>query len=189
MIKAIIFDFYGVICSEIGSHWYKTRAPQELVPELMRMYDCPSDLGTLSEEEFFEGIGRSVHASGVETRKEWFRAAVIDEGTVSLIQELKDEYRLAICSNGSSRMFRDILNTTNITDAFHTIVCSSEVGMAKPNHDMYLLTLERLGVRAEEAVFIDDRAVNIEGAEAVGIKGLLYTDASTLRKDLQSLLN
>jgi len=34
MIKAIIFDFYGVICHEVGSNWYKTRPPQELVADL-----------------------------------------------------------------------------------------------------------------------------------------------------------
>tara|TARA_B100000745_G_scaffold242943_1_gene165248 strand:- start:16075 stop:16644 length:570 start_codon:yes stop_codon:yes gene_type:complete len=189
MIKAIIFDFYGVICNEVGSNWYKTRAPQESLSELKSKYDQPSDLGAISEEMFFEGIGASVNASGEEVRQEWLDAAVLNKEIISLIQELESIYKLAICSNGPSKIFREILNEKEIKNAFYTIVCSSEIGMVKPNHDIYLLTLDKLRVRPEEAIFIDDREVNIQAAKELGIQGILYTNTPKLRTSLSLLLN
>jgi FMN phosphatase YigB (HAD superfamily) len=54
----------------------------------------------------------------------------------------------------------------------------------KPDAAIYRHLLKELGTRAEETLFIDDRAVNIEAAEALGIKGLVFTTVEQLRADL-----
>ena len=61
---------------------------------------------------------------------------------------------------------------------------SSEVGIRKPFPEIYKLSLKNLGVLPEEAIFIDDRQKNIDGAEAVGIKSILYKDLNDLKLKL-----
>lgn len=67
---------------------------------------------------------------------------------------------------------------------FKDIVVSGEVKLLKPDPAIYQLALRQFGVRAEQAIFIDDRAVNVAGAEAVGMSAHLFTDASDLRERL-----
>jgi putative hydrolase of the HAD superfamily len=188
MIRAIIFDFYGVICYEVGSNWYKTRPPKELISELKEKYDAPSDLGTISEEEFFSGIAPSVRLTGKEVRTEWLNASKIDEELVSFIRQLKTTHKIAICSNTAPKIFRETLQANNIEDAFDIVVSSSEIGMIKPNPDIYLYTLKELGVKPEEAIFIDDRESNLEGARAVGINSILYVNLQQIKSDLDKFL-
>ena len=66
-------------------------------------------------------------------------------------------------------------------------VVSGVEKMHKPNADIYELTLSRFGLEADRCVFLDDTARNAAGAEAVGIHGLRFTDASQARRDLAAL--
>ena len=74
-----------------------------------------------------------------------------------------------------------------IFDRFRDIVVSGDEKLVKPDAAIYRLALDRFGLKPDEAVFVDDREDNIAGAEAVGIPGLLFTDAPTLRRDLVRL--
>jgi 2-haloacid dehalogenase len=72
-------------------------------------------------------------------------------------------------------------------DRFRDIVVSGDEKLMKPDAAIYRLALERFGLRAEEAVFVDDNAANVAGADAVGIHGLLFTGEPQLRSDLRGL--
>lgn len=70
---------------------------------------------------------------------------------------------------------------------FRDVVVSGDEKMMKPDAAIYRLALKRFGLRAEDAVFIDDNAANVAGAKAVGVHALLFTDAATLRAELADL--
>jgi 2-haloacid dehalogenase len=69
-------------------------------------------------------------------------------------------------------------------DRFRGIVVSGEEKMVKPHAPIYHLALERFGLRAGEALFVDDRADNVEGARGVGMHAVRFTDAPALRAEL-----
>jgi len=71
-----------------------------------------------------------------------------------------------------------------VFDRFRDIVVSGDELLTKPDPAIYHLALDRFGVAPAEAVFVDDRADNVAAADAVGIHGVLFTDADTLRVDL-----
>jgi len=71
-----------------------------------------------------------------------------------------------------------------IFDLFEDIVVSGEERLVKPDPALYRLALERFGLMPGEAIFIDDRAENISAAEALGIRGHVFTDAVALRSVL-----
>ena len=71
---------------------------------------------------------------------------------------------------------------------FDTLVISGEVGMRKPQPEIYLLAAERAGARPEDCVFVDDFSVNVEAAEAVGMKSIVHKDAPTTIATLEEVL-
>jgi 2-haloacid dehalogenase len=69
---------------------------------------------------------------------------------------------------------------------FRDIVVSGEVKMLKPDPAIYYLALDRFGLRPEDALFIDDRLINVEGARAVGMHAHLFTSAAALEAELRA---
>ena len=68
---------------------------------------------------------------------------------------------------------------------FRDIVVSGEVKLLKPDPAIYFLALDRFGLRPDQALFVDDRQINVAGAEAVGMRGHLFTTAEDLRRRLE----
>jgi len=70
---------------------------------------------------------------------------------------------------------------------FDDIVISGEVGLRKPEPEIFLLAAGRLNLRPAECVFVDDLQVNVDGARAVGMTGILHTSYDETRRELESL--
>jgi 2-haloacid dehalogenase len=71
-------------------------------------------------------------------------------------------------------------------DRFRDIVVSGEVKLLKPDPAIYWLALDRFRLRPAEALLVDDRAINVEGALAIGMQAHLFTGADDLRARLES---
>ena len=68
---------------------------------------------------------------------------------------------------------------------FDVTIFSAEVGLVKPDARIYRLTLEKLGVEPEEAVFVDDFIENVEGAQAVGMKAIHFKSSQQAQQALK----
>jgi 2-haloacid dehalogenase len=71
-------------------------------------------------------------------------------------------------------------------DRFRGIVVSGEEKLLKPDPALYYLALDRFGLKPAEALFVDDREINVEGALAVGMQAHLFVDAADLRARLEA---
>jgi epoxide hydrolase-like predicted phosphatase len=69
-----------------------------------------------------------------------------------------------------------------------TVIISAEEGLAKPDERIFHLALERLGVVAQEALFIDDLAVNVEAARRVGIKSVHFQKTDQAVEEIKAIL-
>lgn len=76
------------------------------------------------------------------------------------------------------------LQEAALFDRFRGIVVSGDERVMKPDPRIYRIALERFGLDAAQTVFVDDRAENVAGAEAVGMIGVRFTDAAALRDEL-----
>jgi 2-haloacid dehalogenase len=72
-------------------------------------------------------------------------------------------------------------------DRFRDVVVSGDEKLTKPDAAIYRLALDRFGLAPEQAVFIDDNAANVAGANALGIHGLHFSDSAAFRADLVRL--
>ena len=71
---------------------------------------------------------------------------------------------------------------------FDAVVRSDEVGLRKPDPEIYLLTAQRLGVRPVECVFVDDMLANVEGARSLGMAGILHKHPDITIPKVEELL-
>jgi putative hydrolase of the HAD superfamily len=103
---------------------------------------------------------------------------------IGVLEELTKKYKLAIISNAMPSM-EWVFDKLGIRKYFDSIILSAFVREAKPNRAIYEIALNQAQARKEESIFIDDKLVNIEGAEKIGLKGLHLERA---KKNLLELL-
>jgi len=183
MIKAIIFDFFDVIRTDAYKAWLATHNIAHEGPYFDASYQ--QDIGAITSEQFLATLsqltGRTV------TFEEVDGAATVDHGTVAIVSALSKKYKLALISNAPSKLIRGILAENDLEQYFDVIVVSSEVGMVKPNHDIFQLALEKLGVAPSESVFIDDNIRHVEAAAKLDIQAIQFKSAEQLQADLANL--
>lgn len=112
----------------------------------------------------------------------------LNTGLYAFLRELRPRYRTGIISNsfvGAREREQELYRFDEITDV---IVYSHEVGMEKPDPRIYRLACERLGVRPEEAVFLDDVPEAVEGARQVGMHGVVFQDNDQAVAAIEALL-
>ncbi|WP_144765432.1 HAD family phosphatase [Curtobacterium sp. 9128] len=158
---------------------------QELRHDLDR-----GDLSTLAYwRAIGEHIGRSwsvseVHRFWAIDFTGWF---AVDPEVLDLVEELHDAgTRVALLSNAGFD-FGDPYRHSPMASMFETVVVSAEEHVLKPDSSIYRTTCDRLGIAPAQMVFVDNRAENASGAEAVGAVGHHYTSPAGLRTFLQEL--
>ncbi|MBN9609025.1 MAG: HAD-IA family hydrolase [Actinobacteria bacterium] len=111
----------------------------------------------------------------------------VDSATMDLIVALyRAGVALAVLSNAPAAM-GDMIRGQSWAGMFQHIVISGEIGMIKPDLAIYEALLKALDVPAPTVAFTDDRADNVAGAAAAGIRGIPFTGADALRQRLQNL--
>ncbi len=183
--KAIIFDFFDVIHNDPFQRWLKSKGIKREGAWQQASVDL--DKGLITTQQFLERLS---HLSNMPTsvmEREFASFHGYDHGMISLVKLLAQSYTVGLLSNGPSAFVRDLLQKGNIEDTFHHIVISSEVGMVKPEPEMFRHILQKMSVEPHQTIFIDDNPKNVAGAEALGIRGIPYTDLPQLKTALKAL--
>lgn len=150
------------------------------------------DRGSLTDEEAAELICRRVperlHDAVKKLVGMWDRPILPVEGIYELIEELKGMgYGMYLLSNASLRQ-HDYWPRVPASKFFDGTLISADVGLVKPQPEIYRLLCERFSLIPEECVFIDDSTPNAEGAYFCGINALVFHgDADEIRLKLNEL--
>jgi epoxide hydrolase-like predicted phosphatase len=198
-IKAIFWDLGGVLVRT--EDWSPRQAwEQRLGLSDLRLTQLvfqgeagrKAELGEGAGKEVWEWVGSQLNLEEADRHKlenDFWSGDQLDTELIELIRSLKDSYKLGLISNAWLDL-RDWLDSTwEIADAFHDLVISAEVGMAKPDRRIYQLALTRLGVEAHHSVFVDDVLTNVHGASQAGMFAIQFTDRKTTVAKLEHLLN
>jgi epoxide hydrolase-like predicted phosphatase len=196
-IRAVFFDLGGVILRT------EYQAPRQHLAEKLGMeyddlvkvvFDSESgykaSLGTITPDEHWAAVIKRLKrpASELEAiRHEFFAGDIIDRTLLDFLRSLRGTYKTGLISNAWGDL-RQYIVREKFDDAFDHMIISAEVGAAKPEAKIYQIALEQAGVRANEAVFVDDFAVNIEGCEKVGMQGIYFEDSESTLQQLKELL-
>jgi putative hydrolase of the HAD superfamily len=196
-LRGLLVDFGGVLTSNVFDSFRAFCEKEGLAPNafLDLMSEDPEarrqlrrvEMGELSEPEFGEILGERLGIADRENLIDRLFAGMRpDEPMLAAVRSAKAAgVRTGLVSNsiGEGRYDRSAF-----PDLFDGVVISAEVGMHKPQPEIFRLGAERAGVEPEECVFVDDLRENCEGAEAVGMTAVLHRGAPGTIGELERLL-
>jgi len=196
-IKALIWDLEGVLMLTDDDNLpltvaKKLNAPYEKVREIFFSdTNDKVDLGEITQDHFNEYVLDTLQIS--RDKKYLLEEVIneefyIDEELLKKIAGMRREYKTGLLSNFSNDLRPKIENEWAIASAFDEIIISCEVGMIKPDPAIFNLMLDRLGVKVDESVFIDDRIKNIDGAKELGLHTIFFTDKEQALGELARIL-
>lgn len=189
MHKAIIFDFFGVFCPDLSRDWFVRTAPDfETKLDSFQALCTRSDYGKLSRDGFFEEVSKLAGTTVQQMTEGLESLTIINKELVEFVTSIKKQnYKIACLSNGTHEWTLRVITDHGLGQLFDKVVLSGDLGIVKPNPEIYQKTLDELDVKANDALFVDDREVNIKGAEACGIQSILFTTTQKFIEDFWKL--
>ena len=196
---AVVLDIGGVLetTPSLGTaeKWEATFGllPGQMAERAGEVWEAGA-VGSISEDDVHRRLGEVL---GVDrARVDDFMAEMWEEylGTpnvelIAWFRELRPRYRTGIISNsfvGAREREQERYGFADLTD---TVVYSHEVGVSKPDPRIYRLASERLAVAPEDMIFLDDVEENVDGARALGIRAVQFTDTRQAIDEIESLLS
>jgi len=187
MIKAIIFDCFGVVKSESFDLAYRhfggdTEKDHEFIMKVI--YAASSGRIPSSAPMVAPHLGVS--------EDEWNHAietiGSVNTELLEFIKKLRKKYKIGMLTNVGKGRLSKYFEPGFLEPYFDDIVASGDIGIAKPEARAYEIAAERLGARLNECIFVDDRQEYIDGAKAVGMQAILYKDFPDFKARLQKVL-
>lgn len=185
MIKAVIFDWGGVIAPNPGGGWLGVLADmldttiQDLLPHWHAAGYEDLSRGTIDETEFFRLFEVSLGMPlPNDVSRIWTDGSAFNPWPemLTFIQNLKDEgFKVALLSNTVKPM-STVAKEKGLYDGFVPLILSDVVGSVKPELPIYQQVLDKLHLNAEECVYIDDLQKNLVPAEKLGMATVLASE-------------
>jgi putative hydrolase of the HAD superfamily len=195
-LRAVVFD-YGMVLTGLPNAEARdamvrvTGLPAEKFEQLYWADREAYDEGKLSGMSFWEKFVSDSNLPLNQNQIEELNRLDVRMWTtqnpamVAWHQKLKERGLLtAILSNMGDTVCESIEREFKWIADFDVLVWSFQLSIVKPDPAIYLHTLQQLGTKPEETLFLDDRLVNIEAAQALGIKAIEFTTIDRLREDL-----
>jgi epoxide hydrolase-like predicted phosphatase len=192
--ELLLFDFGGVLVEfagpkELGQHLRWPSTPDVI---LKRWTECPStdefERGKLTPAQWAE---RFIQDWDVNLKPEEFLAKFttwsrrVLPGARELLEELRTRYRLAGLSNSNELHWERNTNELRILELFEFAISSHQVGLCKPDPEIYKIALDRAQVSSPDAiVFFDDLAANVDAAKSMGLRAYQVRGVDELRASL-----
>jgi HAD superfamily hydrolase (TIGR01509 family) len=187
MIKAIIFDCFGVLTTD-GWLPYKNRhfGSDEELRQHATILNRQVDAGLISYDDFIRGVADLASLPVAEAKKQ-IEDNVANQPLFETIQRLKPKYKIGFLSNAGANWTHELFSPEQV-ELFDVVCVSSETGHVKPEERAYLDVTEKLGLEPEECLFVDDQPRYCAAAEEVGMRAIVYRDFEQYKSELEKLL-
>jgi len=198
VIKSIVFDLGNVLLdfdpeSYLADFSYDEEKKMELKkavfasPEWLQL-----DRGSLDFKEAKEKMIKRRPQLALEIENilaGWEEMLKLKEESLFILEDLaKKDYKLYVLSNFHQKAFDYVSKKYDFFKHFERLLISSQVGMIKPEKEIYNYLLTEFQLNPEETLFIDDTLANIEAARREGIKVIHFQTAERLKEELNFYL-
>lgn len=196
MIKVLFFDSGNVLATEGFTPGVTEYEKNNNIPA-GKLYASAHDrqywkdftLGNITEPEYFKLVANDFgeHLDTAKLRSLVYQGLQINWELLEYIKTLKSKYRLGIISNNPKEMFDYLSSVGGLENVFDVKAVSGYVHMRKPDPQIYAYALEQAGINGNEAIYIDDRADRVQGAEQNHMRIIIYKNLKQLKIDLVNL--
>ncbi len=196
VIKAIVFDYYGVMCPRIAPLIARETARQfdapykSVKPITDELLDLMDD-GSITFYEYWRLLKKKLKKEDVKLsahRKIWKESTLkleLNPKMRSLVKRLRGAgYIVPVLTNVSGKM-AEYNRMKGRYKIFKPVFLSYEIRLKKPSPKIFLHTLKKLKLKPDECIFIDDKEIYLKGAKAVGIETILFKNFSRLHRELK----
>jgi epoxide hydrolase-like predicted phosphatase len=198
MSYAIIFDFGGVLMKTLDYSYRhawddRLQLPRGSVERVVHgsVSWRHAQVNQLGIEEYWQDVAQQLKLDDealTALQTDYFKGDSLDAELIDLIKSLKAKgVRIGLLSNDALSL-RAKLALLEIADLFDPLIISADIGVMKPAPEAFQAVLDQVSLPPERVLFIDDLPENISGANAVGIKGILYQPGMNLGEVLETYL-
>lgn len=197
MIKAITFDLDGVYFVNGKSNFIKSLGELGVSEAEAKRVFLNSDemnlqykTGKMTDEQFWSWALAEwkLSLSIQEVIDLLIQGYEVDENVVGVVKKVRaNGYKTLICTNNFPARINGLQKRFGFLDNFDVVVISSEVGVIKPQRELFGTLIAKSGVGANEIFYADDYDAAIETAKELGIETLHYTDFDGFLAHLRGL--
>lgn len=195
MIKAILFDLGGVLFTNGTKKFNQVISARYHLSDDFVKDAMDGEIGTnyreakITRDEFWKLFLQklNIHEDDETLEKEWVGYYELIEGTRDIIFELSKKYKIYYLSDNVKERVDKLDERFGFLKWFTDGVFSHDAGVRKPDPRIYTYTLNKLNIKPEEGVFIDDKESSLVPARQMGITTILFTSPEQLRSDLIKL--
>jgi len=181
----VIFDMDGVLADTGPIHFESwVKMANEIDVEFTREFfeDTFGQQSVIITRKLLgDGVDDKELVKRANLKEHYYREMVRDNleplpGAIELIKTLKDKrFKLAVGSSGPPENVELLLDTLKIKKYFDVIITAAEVSKSKPEPDVFLIAAEKVDVKPENCIVIEDAPVGIEAAKRAGMKSIAIT--------------
>ncbi len=185
MYTTIIFDLYGVLLPDPYAMWLASNGIEKTQPytDLMNRRDD----GEIDTSVFFAELSGLTGITEQSIRANFYQPVAVSREMRTLLETLAGRYKLGLLTNSSKRT-HTVLEDIGLTSMFDEVVISADVGVVKPQPEIFTIMLERIKSSPAETIFIDDNNQNVASAATIGITATQFTNPVALIEFLQKTL-
>ena len=197
-INSVILDVGGVLVQTWETagrqKWEKKLqlSPGQLTKEVYEMQ--PGELATIGQipdEKIWENIRHKFALTQedlAQLKLDFYAGDKLNTKLYSYLRQIHKDFTIVLLSNAwlnSRKIYSKKYHLDKISDS---MIISAEEGMRKPDKQIYLLTLDRMSKKPDEAFFIDDNIANIQAAKALGMHTILFTKTDDVIEEMKKML-
>jgi glucose-1-phosphatase len=186
--NVLAFHDDDVLCRRLSQ--YGDVPPEVIRERLLALWD-PLNRGILAGEELRRAVSQASGATTVMDAETFFEVWTcyfrIHQEVLPMVEALLGRVQLALISNTNEIQWQFLRPQLPVLERFSAHVLSYELGLAKPNPEIFRTALRRVGRPPEACAFFDDVPAFVEAACGLGIQGQLFTTAANFRVQLARL--
>jgi HAD superfamily hydrolase (TIGR01509 family) len=189
MIKAIVFDCFGVLATDgLDPFIEKYFSHDRTLIREQRKLSRAVDAGLLPYDDFIKRLAAMADVAEEVARAQIEDNVPNDQLFRFIASSLASRFKIGLLSNAAENWLHELF-TPGQVGLFNAIGLSYEIGSVKPDPRMYEVIAQRLGVERHECVMIDDKQRYCDGAVEAGMIAVRYTDYDTLHAELKSIID
>ena len=189
MIKALIFDCFGVLVTDgLGRIVSERGLRDEEVDQVVKLVTA-TNRGEITPDVYRASIAKKLNLTVEGYINKIRNNEVKNIALLEYIRKLKAQFKTGLLSNVSGRQSLERrFDNNELSKTFDVVVASGDIGFAKPEAQAYEITADQLGVLLTECIMIDDREDYCQGARGVGMQTILYRSFEQMQNELSGLI-